>query len=227
MAGILGGIEGAHCKLRPPKPGQSLADFENDLSNGVKIATRTYTVWHIRPEALELDIDFVDHGDTRPASTWARAAKPGDFLAFMGPGPLKVAEFEAVSWIIAADISALPIASATLEKLPADATGVAIFEVPSFEDKQDLNAPEGIEQIWLLQKDTHQTSLAQVEEVIERPWPASRIKTCIAGETGTIRAFKQLIERDKALPRSDVYISGYWKIGLLEDEHQAVKRRGG
>ena len=39
-----------------------------------------------------------------------------------------------------------------------------------------------------------------------------------------IRSLREYLAKEKRLPREDTYISGYWKIGLVEDEHQKVKR---
>ena len=45
-----------------------------------------------------------------------------------------------------------------------------------------------------------------------------------AGESGVIKALRSFLHREKALPRPDTYIFGYWKIGLIEDQHQKIKR---
>jgi len=87
---IRSGCEGANCKLFLPQATQSLDDFANQLVEGPRPVVRTYTVRYIRPQIGEMDIDFVDHGDTGPASAWARAAKVGSFCGFAGPGSIKV-----------------------------------------------------------------------------------------------------------------------------------------
>ncbi|WP_273198930.1 siderophore-interacting protein, partial [Pseudomonas sp.] len=46
---------------------------------------RTYTVRDLRPDAHELDIDFVLHGETGPASRWAVHSQPGDRLQIVAP----------------------------------------------------------------------------------------------------------------------------------------------
>ena len=57
--------------------------------------------------------------------------------------------------------------------------------------------------------------------------PEGRVQTCIAGESGVIRSLRAFLHQEKALARADTYISGYWKIGLVEDQHQAMKRAEG
>lgn len=224
LAGLPEGREGANCKIMLPNVGESRAAFATRLSDGPMPVRRTYTVRHYRSDVNEMDIDFVDHGDTGPASSWARRAVEGDFLAFAGPGPVKVAEFYADWYLVAADPSAIPVAAATLEAMPRDAKGIAIFEITAPEDKQDIDAPEGIRMIWLAHPKPSQHSDAQLKLIKDLDWPEGRVQTCIAGESGVIKALRTHLLQEKKLPREDTYISGYWKIGLVEDEHQAMKR---
>jgi NADPH-dependent ferric siderophore reductase len=224
LSAIPAWIAGGHCKLMIPEPGQSRCGFEDRFFNGPKPVTRTYTIRHARPGACEIDVDFVAHGDDGPASAWAGRARPGDVIGFAGPGMPKLTEFDADFYLIAADMSALPAAAAALEALPRDARGVAIFEVTAPEDRQEIDAPAGLSQHWLLHPDPHQPSRAQVGMVEAMPWPEGRVRTMIAGETGVIRSLRLLLRQDKGLDRARVYASGYWRIGLAEDEHQKVKR---
>jgi len=224
LSAIPAWIAGGHCKLMIPEPGQSRFAFEDRFFNGPKPVTRTYTIRHARPEACEIEVDFVAHGDDGPASAWAARAQPGDVIGFAGPGMPKLTEFDADFYLIAADMSALPVAAAALEALPRDARGVAIFELTAPEDRQEIDAPAGISQHWLLHRDPHQPSRAQVDMVEAMPWPEGRVRTMIAGETGVIRSLRLFLRQDKGLDRARVYASGYWRIGLAEDEHQKVKR---
>ncbi|MEM9524037.1 MAG: siderophore-interacting protein [Pseudomonadota bacterium] len=215
---------GGHCKIMLPETGQSAVDFARQLTDGPRPRTRTYTVRHARPEVCELVIDFVAHGDKGPASAWAERAKPGDFIGFAGPGAPKLTQFDADFYLIAADMSALPVAAASLEALPRTAQGMAIFEITDPEDRQKIDAPSGIAQHWLIHPDAHAPSRRQIEMVEGMPWPRGRIKTMIAGETDVVRFLRLFLRGEKALDRHDVYASGYWRIGLSEDAHQKVKR---
>ncbi len=224
LAGISQGCEGSNCKLLLPEPDETRAAFEARLSDGPAPVRRTYTVRHFDKDAQEMSIDFVAHGDNGPASRWASHAKPGDFLGFMGPSAAKIDEFVADWYLVAADPSAIPVAAATLEAMPRDAKGVAIFEVTSAEDAQEIDAPEGIQMHWLVHPDPHVSSEAQETFIRGLDWPDGRVQTCIAGESGVIRSLRAFLHQEKRLPREDTYISGYWKIGLVEDEHQKMKR---
>ncbi|MEM6371285.1 MAG: siderophore-interacting protein [Pseudomonadota bacterium] len=227
LAGFPEGREGGNCKLMLPDVGETHADFTARLANGPAPVRRTYTVRHFRPDVQELDIDFVAHGDNGPASRWAGHAQEGDFLGFMGPSPSKVTDFSADWYLVAADPSALPVAAATLEAMPRDAKGVAVFEVTAPDDRQEIDAPAGIEMHWLVHPDPATPSTQQEAFIRALEWPSGRVQTCIAGESGVIRGLRAFLHQEKKVPREDTYISGYWKIGLVEDEHQKAKRAEG
>ena len=101
---------------------------------------------------------------------------------------------------------------------------MAIFEVTSTKDRQDIDIPTGFDVHWLVQPDPHIPSTAQEELIRSLEWPYGRVQTCIAGESSVIRSLRGLLANEKQVPRADTYISGYWKIGLVEDEHQKAKR---
>ena len=224
LAGFPEGREGGNCKIMIPSQDETKDAFAERLVNGPTPVRRTYTVRHFRSDREELDIDFVDHGDNGPASSWAASAKPGSFLGFSGPSTPKVTRFDADWYLIAADPSALPVAAATLVAMPRDAKGIAIFEMNAVEDVQEIDAPAGIELHWLVNATPHQTSAQQENLIRNLTWPEGRVQTCIAGESGVIKSLRAFLHQEMQIPREDTYISGYWKIGLIEDEHQKIKR---
>jgi len=218
------GREGGNCKLLLPEPDETCEHFSKRLLDGSPLVKRTYTVRHYSRDSQVLSIDFVAHGDEGPASRWASHARRGDFLGFSGPSEPKVAHFEADWYLVAADPSAIPVVAATLEAMPRHAKGVAVFEVTSLEDKQDIDAPAGVEMHWLIHPDPHVASTAQEAFIRALHLPDKHIQTCIAGESGVIKSLREILSQRDNLQRSDTYIAGYWKIGLIEDEHQKTKR---
>jgi len=226
LAGFPEGREGGNCKLMIPEVGETKEGFAARLQSGPAPVRRTYTVRKFDVTTQELTIDFVAHGDDGPASRWANHAQPGDVLGFAGPSTPKVTQFNADWYLVAADLSAIPVAAAALEAMPRDAKGVAIFEVITPEDRQDIDIPEGFDVHWLIQPDPYVPSTAQEDLIRSLDWPQGRVQTCIAGESGVIRSLRGFLANEKQVPREDTYISGYWKIGLIEDEHQSAKRAG-
>lgn len=216
---------GANCKIFPPEEGMTKEAFAGHLNDAsVRPVVRTYTIRSFDKKRREIVIDFVAHGDNGPASKWAMNAKAGDFLGMRGPSAPKIDRYYADWYLLAADMSALPVVSATLEAMPKDAKGVAIFEVQTEADIQELDMPSGIKAHWIIQSNPNVPSTAQIDFIRAMDWSDGVCQTCIAGESGVIKAIRQFLTAEAKLPRKDVYISGYWKIGLIEDEHQIEKR---
>ena len=82
----------------------------------------------------------------------------------------------------------------------------------------------GINMNWLIHSDPHKQSRAQEAMIRAKKFPEGIIQTCIAGESGVIKSLRKFFKDETQIPNDDIYISGYWKIGLIEDEHQAQKR---
>ncbi|WP_449279063.1 siderophore-interacting protein [Leucobacter sp. GX24907] len=129
----------------------------HDAERGVM---RTYTVRAIRPEAQEIDIDFVLHGIDGPASAWATGAQVSDELIVLGPDGRSQASGGGVEWqpgaartvLLAGDETAVPAIAAILESLESSGepfSGSVCLEIPDAEDALDLRAPAGVEVVWL------------------------------------------------------------------------------
>jgi NADPH-dependent ferric siderophore reductase len=135
-----------------------------ELPEELRNPFRTYTVRAVRPEAREVDIVFVGHGDAGPASAWAAHAAPGDELVLIGPDELSAGRTSGIDWrpgevetyVLAGDETAAPAIVSILSALPDDASGIALIEVPSIDDRLAVRAPAGVEVRWLA-RDEHDT----------------------------------------------------------------------
>jgi NADPH-dependent ferric siderophore reductase len=111
------------------------------LPNEARNPLRVYTVRGIRPEARELDVDFVVHGDG-PAARWLAGAAAGDELVVIGPDALSINSGLGIDWhpgnahrlLLVGDETALPAIASILESLPADRSAQAIIEIPDAAD---------------------------------------------------------------------------------------------
>jgi NADPH-dependent ferric siderophore reductase len=121
---------------------------------------RTYTVRGVRPERREVDLDMVLHGDTGPASRFAARATVGDEAILLGPnrrypGRHGGLEFRPPTGhlgptLIAGDETALPAVISILERLPDDAHGEVVLEVPDPGDVADPRVPAGVRVTWVV-----------------------------------------------------------------------------
>ncbi|RZU30560.1 siderophore-interacting protein [Blastococcus saxobsidens] len=119
---------------------------------------RTYTVRAVRPEQLEVDVDFVLHGATGPASAWAESAAAGDEVVLVGPnarfaGPTGGFEWhppaDASCLLVAGDETAVPAVCAIVESLPEGTQARVLLEVPTAADALNVAAPRGVRITWL------------------------------------------------------------------------------
>lgn len=123
---------------------------------GDALAMRTYSVAALRPEVRELDIDFVSHGTTGPASRFAIEGELGASVIIAGPdGTVPGHDRDGLAWrpgpervLLVGDETALPAIVNILRTLPDTATGHAVIEVPAADDTQDVVAPTGVRVQW-------------------------------------------------------------------------------
>ncbi|MEV4711199.1 siderophore-interacting protein [Micromonospora sp. NPDC049374] len=153
-------------KLALPLPGQASVHLPQGpdwyarwrtLPDHERNPIRTYTVRAVRPYLGEVDVDLVLHGDGGPATRWARRVRPGDEIAIVGPdsaygGDHGGVEFRPPSTgclLLAGDETAVPAISGICERLPLDARGRVLLEVPEAGDALPLITPPGVEVTWL------------------------------------------------------------------------------
>lgn len=111
---------------------------------------RTYTIRALRAPAGEVDVDFVLHGETGPASTWATHAQPGQALQIMAPNAAFEGDGGGYEWkppqglkrlLLIADETALPAVAGILEELaalPAPPQTQLFIEIPGQGDEIPL-----------------------------------------------------------------------------------------
>jgi NADPH-dependent ferric siderophore reductase len=193
------------------------------------VIMRTYTIRKFSPHDVSLDIDLVLHGeqgkDSGPASSWAAMAKPGDSMQMLGPGKVKTASLEAEWYFFAGDMTALPAISCQLEQLPVDAKGHAVIEINSKLDQQTLKKPEGINILWVVNShpDTDNTVLSDAVKTLA--WLPGTPSVWAACEFSNMRLLRAYFKKDKQVPREQLYISSYWKMGQSEDKHKVIKKQ--
>ncbi|GGZ93320.1 siderophore-interacting protein [Streptomyces echinoruber] len=183
--------------------------------------TRTYTVRSWDPEHRELTVDFVIHGDEGLAGPWALRARPGDTVRFFGPGGAYRPDATADWHLLAGDESALPAIAAALEALPRGAVAHAFVEVAGPEEEQKIDSD--VEVTWLHRGD-RPVGERLVDAVRGLAFPAGRVHAFVHGEAGWVKEVRRLLRVEHRVPREDLSISGYWRVGHDEDGWQASKR---
>ena len=151
LAGFISLGSDDHVKLFFPQNQQELSALETlELGAGKKSDTmppmRDYTPRRYDLDTLELDIDFVLHGDG-PAATWAAQAKPGQFLHIGGPRGSMVVPDIFDSYLLIGDETALPAIARRLEELPGNRRALVVVEVENALEEQTLDSAAAVEVI--------------------------------------------------------------------------------
>ncbi|MEV6398807.1 siderophore-interacting protein [Streptomyces sp. NPDC051907] len=186
-------------------------------------ANRTYTVRSWDPVHRELTVDFVVHGDEGLAGPWAARARVGDTARFLGPGG-GYAPDPAADWhLLVGDESALPAIAASLERMPAGAVVHAFVEVAGPEEEQKIVTPDGVEITWLHRGD-RPVGEALTAAVTGLDFPAGSVCAFVHGEAAFVKDLRRHLRRDRQVPRENLSISGYWRLGQTDEAWRAVKR---
>ncbi|MFI9638679.1 siderophore-interacting protein [Micromonospora sp. NPDC051925] len=224
------------------------------LPEAERCPIRTYTVRAVRQHLAEVDVDLVLHGDSGPAGRWALRARPGDEAGLLGPdagydgehGGVEFRPPSAGRLLLAGDETAVPAISAILERLPLDARGRVLLEVPDPADELPVVAPPGITVDWLARDGGGHGSrlLPAVAAAAQRllstggPAPAAPIADVdvdrtllwevptpsapvpvyawLAGEAGVIRTLRRHLVADRGMDRRAVAFMGYWRQGRAD-----------
>lgn len=228
LKGFPEGTEGSYIKLWFPWPGEtefSMPSEDGTRGPGNGPMMRTYTIRNHDPGALELDIDFVVHGDEGPASGWAMNARTGDQITISGPGDGKMIDPTADWFFMVGDMTALPALSANLKMLPDDARGYFVMEIIDGSDIQDLAKPDAIEMHWVINPQPEAENDLLLNKVRELEFLDGRPSVWTACEFSKMRALRHYFRQERNVDRFEVYASSYWKHGVGEDEHKLIKRQ--
>ena len=213
LAGFPAGQEGGYLKLFLPTP-----------ADAPKPIIRTYTIRHQRAD--QLDVDFALHGGDAagPATHWALSAEPGSTIMVGGPGAAKPLPPGHDFYLVAGDMTALPAISVNMARLARNARGLVAIEVQNAADQIELDAPPGVEVEWLVNPEPGSQPDLLVNTLRKADLPSGRIAGWAACEFASMQALRAFLRDELGLGRGSLYISSYWKAGLVEDEHKVAKR---
>lgn len=150
--------------ILPPSPGAAIEFPEGTdwyqqylrMPDDRRPIMRTYTVRSVGD--CSIDVDFVVHGDTGPASRWISRTAPGDEIMLFGPthdyaGPVSGYAWKGVDdgteVLLAGDETAVPAIAGILDELKPGVHGAAYLEVPTRADILDVCPPPGVQVHWL------------------------------------------------------------------------------
>lgn len=179
---------------------------------------RNYTVRAFRPDGAhgpEIDIDFVLHGSAAdgtagPGATFAETCEPGDWIGIVDEGLVFDASVGTQDLVLATDETGVPGTAGILRDLPADATGVAVLEVPSEADVLTLDGPLGVEQRWIV-RGTDERPGARALAEVEKLAVSEITHGYAVGESSLATGVRRHLV-DAGVPKDRINFCGYWKL---------------
>jgi NADPH-dependent ferric siderophore reductase len=229
-------------KLVLPSAERSLESFPRDTSDwytawrdipeAARPVMRTYTVRAVRAELGEIDVDFVVHGQTGPATRWVLAARPGDEILVIGPDartrhpedtrPIGGAEFApgtAARVLLAGDETAAPAICSILESLPKKARGQVFIEVPTTADILPVAGPGGVTVCWLARDARPGLERGAILDRAVRAWVSEMMPTGrVDAAEGTVASADAPLVSDE-LAEVDVDTQILWEVPDANGTH--------
>lgn len=220
MAGFEPSGPATHFKMFFPQPGLErtvVSEWGPDgpvMPDGFeRPQSRTYTPRRMDSKALELDIDFVMHGDG-VGSDWVNGTKPGNYITIAGPGKSFFhIDMEADWYVIIGDDSALPAIGTILDALPAGGKAHVYSEVTEKADEQQLESAAEVEFTWLHRGPGTAMPGKLLEETVYKVELPKEGRGCIyvACEAGIMRDMRKHFIGERGIDPTQVTTRGYWK----------------
>jgi NADPH-dependent ferric siderophore reductase len=168
------------------------------------LSLRTYSVWNVAADRLELGV--LDHPAGGPGARWARAARPGQAVAFLKPEGRLVAREGAAYHLFVGDETACPAFAAMLAALPPAAVVHGVIEAGAPSDRMSFGERE---LDWVCPKGTD----ALVTALRALDLPAEPGVAYIAGEARTCQAVRKHLSAERGWPRSALVSKPFWTPG--------------
>ena len=219
LAGFISLGTDDHVKLLFPQNAEQAAALETMVlgagkDNGPLPEMRDYTPRRYDLDKLELDIDFVLHGDG-PASTWAEQAQPGQFLHIGGPRGSMIVPDIFDSYLLIGDETALPAIARRLEELPANRRALVIVEVENGKEQQVLESAAEVNVIWVLREAGKAPLLSTIRQI---QMPGGSLYAWVATESKLSRQIRRVLLDEHGLDEQFVKAAGYWRLDDSPEE---------
>lgn len=181
------------------------------LPDGRRPAIRTFTPRRFDTDGCELAIEAVIHAEG-VVSTWAASAVPGTAAAISGPGRGYTIDRGAPAFLLAGDETAIPAIGQLLEVLPNSTPTQVHIEVARADARLALperghttiawhDLPAGAPPGDALVAAVRDATLTSGERI----WAA--------GEAAAMQRIRRHLFEERAIPRADTTVRGYWKHG--------------
>ncbi|MGZ4689942.1 MAG: siderophore-interacting protein [Acidimicrobiia bacterium] len=186
------------------------------LPDGQRPIIRTFTPYRVDADALELELWVVLH-DGGAASGWVAGAEVGEPVAISGPGRGYDIDRDAPSFLLAGDETAIPAIVQLLDALPQETPTHVMAEVAHPDARLALPEHPHATVAWLDLPPGARPGDALVGAVQRADIdPGGRVWA--AGEAAAMQQIRRNLLDDRAIPRTQTTVRGYWKHGRRGDD---------
>lgn len=203
------------CTLPVSMPGQWMKIFF-PAPPGEKPQGRAYTIRRFDPAAGVMEVDFVLHGDTGPASRWAGMARIGDILQLAGPRAGYRIDPLASAQLLIGDATALPAIAAILEALPEGVAAHVFAEVADQAEEQHFTSRANLTLHWVHSDTEAPGTTGKLELAVQRAALPASPQVWLAGESFMVRAILTHLLVDRGILHTSIDSAGYWKFGAAD-----------
>ncbi|MCB0978230.1 MAG: siderophore-interacting protein [Acidimicrobiales bacterium] len=184
------------------------------------VTHRDYTVRRHDPDRMELDLEFVLHGNG-PGAAWASAATPGSRLTVAGPRTSLIVE-QVAHLLLIGDETALPAIARWIEEAPPSTSVTVLVEVDGAQDEIALARPSGVLDLrW-----THRATGGSCVEALRSLPPFDEDTFAFAaGEFSMISAARRHLKEERGLPPDRCRVASYWRSGMTTEQEHLEQHR--
>jgi NADPH-dependent ferric siderophore reductase len=176
---------------------------------------RDYTPRRYTRAALELELDFVLHGEG-PAATWAAQAAAGQQLGVGGPRGSFIIPNDFDWYVLIGDETALPAIGRRLEELAPPARAIVIAEVACADEELPLTSAATLAVRWLHRGSAEPGDASQLLAAArELQLPEGAGFIWIAGESNVSKALREYFVEQRGVDKAWIKAAGYWKRGAV------------
>jgi len=174
--------------------------------------SRDYTPRRYDPASQELDIDFVLNHQG-PATDWAAAAKPGDYLGIGGPRGSFLIPKEYDWHLLIGDETALPAIGRRLAELPEGKHTIVVLKTRTPEGRMHFETRCRLTIQWVVDKaSSRQDGIDPLEQAVrDVKLPQGDGFVWAAGEYTDIQRIRVYLVDEHGLDKSRIRAASYWR----------------
>ncbi|PKU22967.1 siderophore-interacting protein [Telmatospirillum siberiense] len=215
LRSMVGGVPAQWMKVFFPAP------------SGQRRVGRAISIRHLDSTNGRMDLDFVLHGDSGPASRWANHARPGKILMLAGPRGGYAIDPKVPRYLLIGDATALPAIASIAEALPATAEADVVAEVADSLEEQPLASAATLRVHWLHSGTEAPGTTGRIELAVQAlSFEPGDCRIWLAGESFMVRAVLTHLLVDRRISPGAICAKGYWKLGTAGHRREISSAEG-